>query len=108
GSAPDDLPYGSGNLSSPATDIFIDRTDGGPYYLHILGTLVNSDTVNYTLALELIAPPACAVEDDLGDVSSNQRNETPADALVLAGAPWPSVVGDPKGAYPNQSGQTLS
>ena len=58
--------------------------------MQISGSTDNADTVEYTLQVALVEPPACD-DDDLGDTASG-GNDSPATAFLL----------DPTGEWPDQ------
>jgi len=87
-------PLGSTSLTAPRTEAFVERTDGGPIYVRVLGAPNNDDAVTYSLTLTYTTPPVC-VGDALGD-TTDPGNGTPATAFLLEVAPtgdWPSAAG---------------
>ncbi len=88
------LGYGSADPQAPASQLLIPLTDGGPYYVLVLGSTTNAQQVTYTLELEYLEPPLCSF-DGFGDVDAADRNETPATAKLLSSvAGWPDAVNE--------------
>lgn len=86
GPALDDLPYGSERIDAPSTNIFVERTAGGFYFVKLSGaTDLESDAVTYHLTAALTRPPECSAD-------AREDDDVPANAPTLT--PGWSSVGD--------------
>ncbi|MCK5801174.1 MAG: proprotein convertase P-domain-containing protein [Lentisphaeria bacterium] len=80
---------------------------GLPIYLLALARTGADGPQYFSLRLTEEEPPPCDL-DDLGDLTTLNRNDSPATATLLPSPPWPTLLSDPQHSFPENAAQILS